>query len=137
MKVIEVAAGLVFRERKLLLTQRYPEAHLGGLWEFPGGKRHPDESFEECLRRELREELGIEVSVGPLIEAITHAYTEKTVHLQFFKCAWEKHEPQALGCPAFEWITREQLGNFQFPAADAHLLDKLRADASLWENARG
>lgn len=136
MKVIEVAAGLVFRERKLLITQRYPEAHLGGLWEFPGGKRHPGESFEECLRRELREELGIEVSVGPLIEAITHAYPEKTVHLQFFRCAWQKHEPQALGCPAFEWITWQQLGDFEFPAADARLLDKLRADASLWDDHR-
>lgn len=132
MSVVEVAAGLVFREGKLLITQRYPEAHLGGLWEFPGGKRDPDESFEECLRRELLEELGIEVSVGRLIEAITHVYPEKTVHLRFFHCDWVAHEPQPLGCPAFQWITREQLGNYDFPAADARLLEKLRAEAALW-----
>jgi mutator protein MutT len=132
MSVVEVAAGLVFREGKLLITQRYPQAHLGGLWEFPGGKRHPDETFEECLRRELREELGIEVSVGPLIEAITHVYPEKTVHLRFFHCEWVAHEPKPLGCPAFEWITLAQLHNYEFPAADARLLEKLRSDFTLW-----
>ncbi len=131
-KTIEVAAGLVFREGKLLITQRYPEAHLGGFWEFPGGKRHPGESFEHCLRRELREELGIEVSIGALVEAITHAYPEKTVHLQFFRCDWEKNEPQPLGCPAFAWITREDLTRYDFPAADARLLEMLRTNPDLW-----
>src|SRR3954468_16443849 len=72
--MIEVAAGLVFRSGKLLITQRYPEAHLGGLWEFPGGKREPQESFSECLQRELMEELGIEVEVLDLVETITHEY---------------------------------------------------------------
>jgi len=132
MSVVEVAAGLVFREGRLLITRRYPEAHLGGLWEFPGGKRHPGESFEECLRRELREELEIEVTVGPLFEAITHAYPEKTVHLRFFRCEWLRHEPKARGCPAFEWITREKLDGYDFPAADAQLLEKLRTDTALW-----
>jgi mutator protein MutT len=64
MNTVEVSAGLVFRNGKLLITQRYPNAHLGGLWEFPGGKRECDESFEACLARELREELGIEAAVG-------------------------------------------------------------------------
>ncbi len=86
MPPIEVAAGLVFRGGKLLLTQRHPEAHLGGLWEFPGGKREPGETFEQCLARELEEELGIEVTVGELIESITHVYPERTVHLRFFRC---------------------------------------------------
>jgi len=78
---IEVAAGLVFRNGKLLITRRRANDPLGGLWEFPGGKRKPEETFQECLRRELREELGIEVDVGELLEAITHAYPDKTVHL--------------------------------------------------------
>ena len=71
MNVIEVAAGLVFRDGKLLITQRPAGGHLAGLWEFPGGKREPDESFEDCLRRELMEELGIEVEIGEQIESIT------------------------------------------------------------------
>lgn len=132
MPVIEVAAALLFRGGKLLITQRCADAHLGGLWEFPGGKREPNETFEECLARELREELGIEVKVGELVESITHAYPEKTVHLKFFRCQWMKHEPQALGCDAFKWITRELLGQHQFPPADARLLDALAADKQLW-----
>lgn len=132
MEVVEVAAGLVFREGRLLITQRYPEAHLGGLWEFPGGKREPNETFEQCLHRELLEELGIEAKVGRLLEAITHQYPEKTVHLQFFCCEWEKNEPQPFGCPAFQWISREELSRYEFPAADARLVERLRSDPALW-----
>lgn len=132
MRVIEVAAGLVFRDGKLLITQRPAGGHLAGLWEFPGGKRETDESFEDCLRRELMEELGIEVELGELIESITHSYPEKTVHLRFFRCAWKQHEPQALGCPAFRWVTKEELGEYEFPTADGRLLQKLRATPELW-----
>src|SRR6059036_311556 len=95
---IEVAAGLVFRDGKLLITRRHPDAHLGGLWEFPGGKREPGETFEECLVRELREELGIEVETGEVLEDLTHDYPEKSVHLKFFRCRWKQGEPQKLGC---------------------------------------
>lgn len=131
--IIEVAAGLVFREGKLLLTQRHPDSHLGGLWEFPGGKREPGEDFPQCLRRELREELGIEIEVGPLLESLTHAYPEKTVHLRFFHCRWREHEPRPLGCAALAWVARAQLDDYAFPAADARLLDRLRLSPALWE----
>ena len=116
----------------MLITQRPLDSHLGGRWEFPGGKREPGETFQQCLRRELREELGIEVAVGELIESLTHEYPEKTVHLKFFRCAWRKHEPQALGCPAFRWVTAEALEQHDFPPADARLLDKLRSTPALW-----
>jgi len=132
MKVIEVAAGLVFRDGKLLITQRPAGGHLAGLWEFPGGKREADESFEQALHRELMEELGIEVDVGELVESITHSYPEKTVQLQFFRCAWKHHEPRALGCPAFRWVARHQLASYEFPAADARLLLKLESNEKLW-----
>lgn len=132
MAAIDVAAGLVFRNARLLITQRCAQAHLGGLWEFPGGKREPDETFEECLVRELREELAIEITVGELVESLTHAYPEKTVHLKFFRCRWQQHEPQALGCSAFKWITAAELKDYAFPAADARLLEKLEQDAALW-----
>jgi len=129
---VEVAAGLVFRNGLLLITQRRPQDHLGGLWEFPGGKRHPSETFEECLARELREELGIEVTVGELLDAVTHEYPEKTVHLKFFRCDWRQNEPQLLGCHGFAWITREELAQYAFPAADQRLLQKLCARPELW-----
>ena len=130
--LIDVAAALVFRGGKLLITQRQAEAHLGGLWEFPGGKREPGETFEQCLARELCEELGIEVDVGSLIESLTHHYPEKAVHLKFYRCRWQRHEPQALGCAAFKWVTAGELQDYAFPAADAQLLDRLRATPALW-----
>jgi mutator protein MutT len=132
MPIIDVAAALVFREGKLLITRRQADAHLGGLWEFPGGKREPKETFEACLARELREELGIEVAVGELVQSLTHAYPEKTVHLKFYRCRWEQHEPQPLGCSALTWVTAAELKDYAFPAADARLLEKLRQNTRLW-----
>src|SRR5215203_6140951 len=130
-QMIEVAAGLVFRQGRLLITQRPPGSHLAGLWEFPGGKRDPAESFEECLSRELREELGIEVNVGRLIETISHHYAEKSVHLRFYRCSGRGQEPQAIGCAAFAWVAREDLSHYEFPAADARLLEMLRQTEAL------
>ena len=132
MQIIDVSAGLVFREGQLLITQRHAHAHLGGLWEFPGGKREAGESFADCLVRELREELGIEVEVGELIETIEHEYPEKCVRLKFFRCVWRAHEPRPLGCPAFAWITREELSRYEFPAADARLLERLSRENDIW-----
>jgi mutator protein MutT len=129
---IEVAAGLVFRNGKLLITQRSPDAHLGGLWEFPGGKREPNETFEQCLRRELEEELGIDVQVNELIETIAHDYPEKSVLLKFFRCQWLRNEPQAILCHDLIWVTPGELARYEFPAADTQLLDKLRSSPHLW-----
>ena len=131
-RIIEVSAGLVFRAGRLLITERHRDSHLGGLWEFPGGKREPEETFAECLRRELREELAIEIDVHEIVESLTHAYPEKTVHLEFFRCTWRCHEPQALGCSAFRWVKRDELVRFEFPAADARLLEKLRTKSAWW-----
>ena len=121
---------------RTLKTQRHADAHLGGLWEFPGGKRECDETFETCLARELREELGIEVAVRELIETIEHDYGDKRVLLKFFRCEWLANEPQTLGCPTFAWITRDDLAAYEFPAADARLIEKLKLTRSLWPQDR-
>jgi len=132
-KIIEVSAGLVFRSGKLLITQRHADAHLGGLWEFPGGKRESGETFEACLVRELREELGIGVEVGALFEDVTHAYPEKVVHLKFFLARLTQGEPQAIGCAALKWVTQVELATHEFPAADATLLQRLLLADDLWQ----
>jgi len=129
---IEVSAGLVFRAGQLLITQRPAGAHLGGLWEFPGGKREPGETFEACLVRELREELGIEILPREILESLTHNYPEKTVHLKFFRCRWQSGEPRALGCADWKWIGAGELDQHRFPAADARLLERLKATPDWW-----
>ena len=131
-RVIEVAAALLFRDGKLLITQRHADAHLGGLWEFPGGKREPGETFEQCLKRELREELGCDVEVLELVETITHAYPEKTVHLRFHRCRWLAHEPRPIDCAAVCWVARDELDSYDFPAADAQLLEHLQQAVEWW-----
>ena len=123
---VDVAAALIFRDGKLLISRRHAGAHLGGLWEFPGGKREPDETFERCLVRELREEIGVDASVGDLFKEITHAYPEKTVRLKFFICRLENGEPRPLGCAAVRWAGKLELEDYEFPEADAKLLEKLR-----------
>ena len=96
----------------------------------PGAK--PVETFESCLARELREELGIEVAVRELVETVEHDYSEKRVRLKFFRCEWLAHEPRALGCTAMAWVTHEELANYSFPAADARLLERLQRATNLW-----
>jgi mutator protein MutT len=129
---VEVAAGLIFRNGVLLITQRRADGHLGGLWEFPGGKREPSETFEECLRRELREELGIDVIVAELLETITHTYLGQSVHLKFYRCTLRCGEPKAIGCDALAWIQADDLGAYSFPPADERLLERLRQTPELW-----
>ena len=124
---IEVSAALIFRDGKLLITRRHAKLHLGGLWEFPGGKRETGETFEQCLVREIREELGAEIFVGELFEEIFHAYPEKSVRLKFFICKLLSGEPQPLDCAAVKWVAKKQLADFQFPAADLQLLEKLKS----------
>ncbi len=121
---IEVAAGLIFHNGRLLIAQRYLDSHQGGLWEFPGGKREEGETFETALVRELQEELGVTVKVGELIESVVHTYPEKTVWIRFFRCDIREGEPWALGCHQVRWVQRSQLHEQDFPAADARLLNR-------------
>jgi 8-oxo-dGTP diphosphatase len=131
-RLTDVSAALIFRRGKLLITRRHSRAHLGGLWEFPGGKREPGETFKQCLVREIREELGVTIAVGKLFASITHAYPEKTVRLKFFVCRLLAGKPQPLGCKALKWVGRSELADYAFPAADARLLDQLQHSPELW-----
>jgi len=136
MHLIDVAAALVFVNQKLLITQRPPGGHLAGLWEFPGGKLEPDESWEDCLRRELLEELHYDVQVGHLFSEVVHHYPEKSVRLRFFRCtpSIPSSQPIAIGCSAFVWITQPELSRYAFPPADAKLLETLQSDPGIWKD---
>jgi mutator protein MutT len=133
---IEVAAGLIFHQERLLVAQRCWEGHLGGLWEFPGGKRMGHETFEECLRRELMEELGVDVEVGELLGTVRHAYPERRVLLKFFRCGLKAGDPRPLGCNAVAWICAGDLAKYPFPAADAALIEQLQSTPEWWTASR-
>lgn len=124
--VIQVAAGLIFREGRYLIARRKAGTHLGGLWEFPGGKREPGESLEDCLHRELREELGIDVTPPVHFRVIRHEYPEKTVELHFFRCTISRGEAAALDCEEVRWVMPGEMMQYEFPPADRPLLEALQ-----------
>jgi 8-oxo-dGTP diphosphatase len=122
---VEVVAAIVRRNGKILITRRLDHVHLGGLWEFPGGKVEGEESLEGALLREILEELGINIAAGPEIFTIEHDYPSKSVRLHFFDCTVIQGEPQALDVSDLRWVTPSQLADFEFPPADAKLIQKL------------
>ena len=129
---IQVAAGLIFREGRLLITQRPAGGHLEGHWEFPGGKCEPGETMPECLQRELYEELGITTTIGQCVESISHVYPEKSVELEFFLCTIAAGEPKGLDGQNIAWVSVEELDGYEFPAADARLLQRVKTEADWW-----
>jgi len=124
--VVQVAAGLIVREGRYLIARRKAGTHLGGLWEFPGGKREPGESLEDCLRRELREELGVDVTQLVHVRVIRHDYRGKTVELHFFRCTISRGEASALDCEEVRWVTPSELSDYEFPPADRPLIEALQ-----------
>ena len=127
MEAIEVVAAVIERDGKLLITRRPEGSRLSGLWEFPGGKPKPGETFEQALRREIDEELGAEVSVGERIETIEWQYPDKRVRLVFFRCD-VRGEPRPLEGQEMAWVTPADLARYEFPPADAALIQRLRRD---------
>jgi A/G-specific adenine glycosylase len=121
----DVAAGVIWRGDQLLISKRYTDDLLGGLWEFPGGKRESRETLEECLAREIREELGIEIAVGVPMMSVRHAYTHFRVTLHVYHCRYLSGEPQALGCADWRWVCPDGLDDFAFPAADRRIIAAL------------
>jgi mutator protein MutT len=122
--VIVVVAAVIEDRHRFLVTRRPPGVHLAGMWEFPGGKIDPDESHSAALRRELREELGVDADVGDLVHETTHAYPDVTVALFFYRCRLIG-EPRPLLGQEMQWVPRAQLPSLGFPPADAELIDRL------------
>jgi 8-oxo-dGTP diphosphatase len=125
-QTIQVAAGLIKKDHRYLITKRPAGVHLGGCWEFPGGKQEPGESLEECLQRELKEELGIDITPGAPFHIIRHEYPEKLVELHFFCCTIRSGAPQILGCEEWRWVAAKDLSNYEFPPADRPIIEMLQ-----------
>jgi mutator protein MutT len=125
MKRTDVAIAIVLRDSKLLIARRKMEGPLGGYWEFPGGKRRRDETVETCLMRELWEELAIRAKPVLSFSPITHSYPNGAVCVYPFLCIHQEGEPRAIGCDEVRWVEPAQLRQFQFPEANASLIEQL------------
>lgn len=123
----EVTAGVVWNgDGRFLIAQRPLDGMLGGLWEFPGGTREKGETLQDCLRRELVEELDIEVAIGDLLTVVQHAYTHFRITMHAFHCQLGASQPRALGCADWRWISLDDVPRFAFSAADHQIIAALR-----------
>ncbi|WP_045172844.1 8-oxo-dGTP diphosphatase MutT [Synechococcus sp. WH 8109] len=121
-----IGVGVVLNaEGDVLIDQRLEEGLLGGMWEFPGGKQEPGETIETCIARELKEELGIAVTVGPELITIDHAYSHKKLRFVVHLCDWVSGQPQPLASQQVRWVRPDDLGNYAFPAANARIIEAL------------
>lgn len=123
MRVVVVAA-VVEDSHRFLVTRRQPGVHLAGMWEFPGGKIDPGENYIAALRREIREELGVDVEVGELTHETTHSYPDRTVVLYFYRCRL-LGTPRPLLGQEMRWVPRSELPSLGFPPADKELIERL------------
>ncbi len=122
----DVAVGVIFDEAGRVLVQKRPEeAMLGGLWEFPGGKAEPGEALPDACRRELREELGIEVEVGEALARIEHAYSHFRITLWAFRCRIVAGTPLHHTGQPIRWVAARDLGGLAFPRASRRLIETL------------
>ena len=122
----EIGIGLVFNQKgELLIDQRLESSSMGGMWEFPGGKKIPNESIEKTIERELKEELGIVVNVGEKLLSFEHAYTHKKLYFTVHICAWISGQPKPLASQKLLWVSPDRLFDFPFPAANTKIISEL------------
>ena len=122
----QVGIGLVFNKNgELLIDQRLESSSMGGMWEFPGGKKNSNESIEETIDREIREEVGIVVKVGEKLLSFEHAYSHKKIHFTVHLCELKSGEAKPLSSQKLLWVAPEKLLDFPFPAANSKIISEL------------
>lgn len=125
----DVTAAITWRDDgRVLIAQRPLDGLLGGLWEFPGGKQEPGESLVQSLRREINEELAIEIEVGRLLTKVDHAYTHFRITLHAFYARYVAGDPQHLGVADHAWVRPSELDAFPFAVTDRKIIAALRQD---------
>ncbi len=113
-------------QNQILIDRRLPQGTMGGLWEFPGGKIELGETVEECIKREIYEELAIEIAVGEHLITIDHTYSHLRVTLTVHYAQHLAGVPQTIECDEICWVSLEELDNFSFPAANREIITALR-----------
>lgn len=121
--MIEVVAGVIYKNNKFLIAQINLKKAQGGLWEFPGGKVEKNESYESALIREIKEELNADIEVNEYIGESIHHYPEKDIKLIFYKAKLLSEEVELLEHESCEWITKKEKDKFEFAGADKVVFD--------------
>jgi A/G-specific adenine glycosylase len=130
----DVVAGIIWREKEptataqFLITKRPLDGLLGGLWEFPGGKQEPGESLAQALRREIREELALDIIVGEELAVVKHAYTHFRITLHAFHARANGAQPQHIGVADHAWVSLADLDKYAFAAADRQIIAALNTE---------
>lgn len=114
-------------EGQILIDRRPAKGLLGGLWEFPGGKIEPNETVEECIKREIKEEIDLEIEVNDLLITVDHAYTHFRVTLQVYNCRYLSGEPRPIECDEIRWVTIDEIEQYPFPKANLEIIKALKA----------
>lgn len=136
--MVTVTAAILLKDDRVFIAQRRSTDYLPSKWEFPGGKVEPGETPEECLSREMREEFGIEVSVGEFFGESVYSYERFTIRLLAYLTCWESGEPTATVHQEFRWVSIGALRDYEFLPADVPLAEKLINTAgSLMAKSRG
>ncbi len=131
----EIGIGLVFNDKgELLIDKRLESSSMGGMWEFPGGKKTSDESIEKTIERELKEELGIVVKVGEKLLSFEHSYTHKKLYFTVHICEWISGEPKPLASQKLLWVYPDKLLDFPFPAANTKIISELHKHCFIGNN---
>ena len=125
-----IGAAVIWSEKGQILIDRRPlGGEMGGLWEFPGGKIEPGESIEECIKREIKEELGMVIAVGEHLITIDHTYSNLRITLTAHHCQHLSGEPQTIECDEIRWVWVNELENFTFPPANAEIIKAIKKNS--------
>jgi A/G-specific adenine glycosylase len=119
------AAVVTNRRGEVLIAQRRDEDMLGGLWEFPGGKQETGETVQQCIVRELQEELGITVEIGDFLMTVNHAYSHFTMEMHTFFARIRSGRPRPLHCKDYQWLKISDLRRVPYSKADLYIIDAL------------
>lgn len=121
-----IGVGVIWKDDRILIALRPEQGLLGGLWEFPGGKCKPDETLQDCVKREILEETGLTVQVGQKLETVKHAYTHFKITLHAFECHYVQGEAVPKASQALKWVTLDEIDQFAFPKANKKVLETLK-----------
>lgn len=122
---VRVAVAIVLRDGRFLVGQRHPNTHLGGLWEFPGGKSEPGESPAQTAMRELKEECNVDAAVVRVLAPMRHQYTDRIIELTPVLCDWQNGEGEPIGTETCRWFTLDELRTLPMPQMNGEILDAI------------